>query len=201
MDVLSTTWVDGNVFKSGDLNRICSDVNAANAHNDFLSAAQSNIPRWAAQGTVAPTTGELVLSYFVADSNVAIHNVTTLTVAGYGPTPSLCKMGIYSVSGSGDLTLGQATANNTELFFSPGTAYTQALSGVYSLTQGSVYAVAVLVTSLSTMPSFAGAVLPASECAVSPPLSGVVAGQVDLSNAIAANMVSPLGGVVYTRVS
>jgi len=135
---------------------------------------------------VAHTSGTLALSYFTADKTETINNVTLYTGnTAAGATPSLCRVGIYSLDGSGNGTLVASTANDTALFAAANTAYTKALSSAFNKVEGTRYAVALLVTSNATMPSFMGPLAVANAPAqvvmgLAPRLVGRLTGQTDL---------------------
>ncbi len=142
--------------------------------------------------TVTMTSGTLVLTYWTADKTEAINTVTVATGnTAAGLTPTLCRMGIYSVAGNGDLTLLASTANDTALFGSTATAYPRALTSTFNKVVGSRYATAVLVVSAATMPAFLGwqmvGLAPVNTFVrVDPPIVGRLLSQTNLPASITA---------------
>lgn len=135
---------------------------------------------------VSHTSGTLALSYFTADKTETINNVTLYTgTTAAGATPTLVRVGIYSLDGSGNGTLVASTPNDTTLLAAASTAYTKALSAPFSKVAGTRYAIGLLVVSGATMPSFQGPLAVSSAPSqtvfgLPPRLCGRLTGQTDL---------------------
>lgn len=116
-------------------------------------------PRGEIQGaTVAGSSQSMYLCYFTADKTEVISNISIMTAGtAAGATPTLCRLGVFSVAANGDLTLVASTPNDTTLFANTYTTYTKALSASFTKIQGQRYAVGLLIVSGAAMPTFIGA--------------------------------------------
>ena len=134
-------------------------------------------------------SGYVTFSFWTADKTEPINNVKVTTGGtAAGATPTLCRMGIYSVNAAGDLTaLLAATANDTSLFAAANTVYTRALTTQFNKVAGQRYATALLVVTGAAMPKFIGASAPSSTTVQwghlfeLPTLASRVLGQTDLA--------------------
>lgn len=156
-------------------------------------------------GSVLSTSQVLRLSYFTARKTETISSVRVFSGGtAAGATPTLCRVGIYTVAADGALTLIASTVNDTALFASSTTAYTRSLSASFVKQRGQRYALGILVVTGATAPTFpgiAGGVLPVTEPGMAPRISGQLAAQADLPASIAAGSVtdsqnSPYGVLV-----
>lgn len=117
-------------------------------------------PRWAGGTSRTLISGWLYLSYFTPPQSVTVTNMLTMTdgVAA-AATPSLCRMGIFTIAANGDGTLVAAIANDTSLFAAGSTKYTRVLDAggglptSYTYTAGQRYAHGLLVISAAAMPN------------------------------------------------
>ncbi len=131
---------------------------------------------------VAPTSGQLRLTYFTArktetTTQVRVYTGNTAAAA----TPTLCRLGLYAIDANSDATLVAAIANDTALFAASLTDYTRSWTTPYRKIAGQRYALGVLVISGATMPSFCGQSLAIATEAASPPvITKTLAGQSDL---------------------
>lgn len=153
--------------------------------------------RHIAEAPVA-TTGDVMLTYFVASKTETITQLAMYSAATSSGTPTLVRYGIYSVATNGDLTLITATASDTAVFSSANTRYLKTLSGSWSKVAGTRYAVGYLARA-TTMPtvygSTSGPVVLDNVFAIDPRLSGVRTGQTDLPASVtAANVAAARGG-------
>lgn len=167
-------------------------VNQIASTEDALTSGQMVPRRDLMQvNSVSHATGTLGLTFFTGDKTETIGNVTAYTGStAAAATPTLARIGIYSVDGSGNLTLVAATANDTTLFAAANTAYTRALTSSFSKVAGSRYAVGLLVTSGAAMPTFMGPLAvsnpPAqSQQFLAPMQIARLTGQTDLPSSIA----------------
>jgi hypothetical protein len=139
------------------------------------------------QQTSAGTSGVLYLSFRRATKTETITRITLTTgTTAAGATPTLSRMGIYSVNESTlECTLVGSCANDTTLFVATGTSYTRNLSASYTKTAGVLYGYGVLVVTTAALPSFIG-VMHANINGVGniigqiPPISGALTSQSDL---------------------
>lgn len=148
----------------------------------------------------ATTSGKLALSFFTATKSETINNVRAVTAdIAAAATPTLCRIGIYSVDPvTKDLTLVASTANDTTLFAAIDTTYTKALSAPLYKNKGQRYAVGVLIVSAAAMPTLIGKTYrsPANEAFMQPHIVAALSGQSDLpatisDSSLAATSVNP----------
>lgn len=162
--------------------------------NSIASGTETMARTVARDQSIAPVTQELILTYFTARKSETVNNVRVNTGnTAAAATPTLCRIGLYSVDGAGNLTLVASTANDTTLFAGTFTVYTRAFSVGYALVAGSRYALGLLVVSAAAMPKFGG-IFPGggvnAEIAIAPQLAGHITAQADLP----AGPVAPAGG-------
>jgi hypothetical protein len=123
---------------------------------DALIASCQNIPRWATVSQVQVNAGVLSLQYFTCDQSFTPTTLFAETSGSGVTSPTLCRMGIYSTDGSGNLTLIGSTPSDTTLFVGGFYGYAKAMSSSVSLTLGTRYAMATLYTGGSTSAKFWG---------------------------------------------
>lgn len=170
----------------------------------LLTSGEEAFPRFAIDATTVPlSSGTIRLAYFVARKTENIDNVRMVSgTTAAGATPTLCKMGLYSVDGSGNLTLEAATANDTSLFAATNTQYTRALGSTVAKTAGQLYALAAIVVTGATAPQVYGRLTtPANEGAIAPRLMGAVTGQTDLPASILVGSVVASANWIYGAVT
>lgn len=147
-------------------------------------------------------SGTLRLSYFTArktEITTQVRQSTGQTAAA--ATPTLCRIGLYTVAANGDLALVASIANDTTLFATINTAYTRAWTVAYQKTAGQRLALGILVISAAAMPVMMGSSVPdAAELALAPRLTGAVGGQADLPANIATGAVGTSGSRIYTAI-
>jgi Pectate lyase superfamily protein len=132
------------------------------------------------------TSGEMTMSCFTAEKTETITTLTCWTGStAAAATPTLCRLGIYSLAANGDGTLIASTPNDTTLFSATNATYTRTLSVPWSKVRGQRYAFALLVVTTVATPTFHGQAFPAT--AVSATINGVMprlvsrlSGQTDL---------------------
>lgn len=157
-------------------------------HGDTLASGESTNPRlFEFSGTVA-SSGVMRLAFFTAERTEAVANVRVACGAAAGATPTLCRVGVYSVASNGDLTLLSATANDTTLFGTASTWYTRALETSFTKQAGQRYAAGILIVSTATMPNIIGfnavnSVAPA-ELSLPPRLTGQASSLTDIPASI-----------------
>jgi hypothetical protein len=165
---------------------------------DELTTGEATMPRRMVSSQLAGSgNGNLRLTYFTARKTETITQVRTITGSTAGVGPTLCRIGVYSVAGNGDLTLIASTANDTALWIGNG-AYTKSFSASFSKVRGTRYALATLVVGTSTAPSYTGCVsLVSTEAGIDPRISGFVASQTDLPASVSAGSISNTGHSAY----
>lgn len=102
-------------------------------------------------------------------------------------TPTLIRMGLYTVADNGDLTLVASTPNDTTLFAATTTLYNKALSAPYAMVKGQRYAFGILVVTAVATPTFYGhSSIPVAVALYPPRLAAAFSGQADLPASIAS---------------
>lgn len=150
---------------------------------DQLASGESTMPRVVAGvTTIAHASQSLRLAYFTASKTETANSVRVLTGStAAGATPSLVRIGLYTIAANGDGTLVASTPNDTTLLAVVTTAYTKAFSAGYAKTAGERLAIGVLVVTAAAAPTLVGASsVIASESAMAPRLSGLIAAQANL---------------------
>ena len=171
--------------------------------SDLLASGEETFARGTMNSTagIAPVSGSMRFSYFTSRKSETTTQVKVY-VGGTaaGATPTVCRIGLYTVAASGDLTLVASTANDTALFNSSG-AVTKAWSSSYAKVSGTRYAVGLVVVSGATMPTFSGSVIGQGvEALVAPALSSSLAGQTDLPSSVAAGSLGNTGQRLYAAI-
>lgn len=175
------------------------DTDASN----LLTSGESTITRRNVMASSISTgTGNLRLTYFTARKTETITQVRVPSGGtAAGATPTLCRAGIYSVDGSGNLTLVASTASDTALFAAANTEYLKSLSASFSKTKGQRYAVGILVVTSATAPTLVGAnALLAAAAGRGPRLGGMVSSQSDLPSSVSVGSISDNGHQAYVEL-
>jgi len=136
-------------------------------------------------GTTSMGAGVLNLTFFTAVRSEVITQLSACSAnTAAAATPSLVKMGVYSVDSAGAGTLIANTASDTTLFAATNTIYTRNLVASFQKLAGQRYAFALLVVTATTAPTTVttasittiGGLL----AAVAPRSAGTLAAQTDL---------------------
>lgn len=140
-------------------------------------------------GNSTNASGLVCLSFFTARDAFTFTKIGTgLGTAGSGAT--LCRLGIYTVAGNGDLTLVARTANDTTIATAGSTIPSKALDTTggfpasYGLVRGSEYAWALIFVGTTSGSWVARALGGSAMSLLSPRVAGSVAGQSDLPSII-----------------
>jgi hypothetical protein len=182
---------------AGNLLTLLATTGAA---SDQLTTGQETFDREAqSSNALAQTSGILKLTYFTARKTETITKLSTYCGAvAAGATPTLCRMGLYTVDGAtGNLTLVASTPNDTSLWAAVNTEYQKALSSSYGVTAGTRYALGVLCVTAATAPQLAGNTPHLAMSAKAPRLSAQLTGQTDLPSSITAGSLSNLAQRIY----
>lgn len=173
--------------------------------NSVLSSGEATMPRGEVQSNVTLTSGTVRLSYFTATKTETVNNIKGYTAStAAGATPTLCRLGLYSVDSSGNLTLVASCANDTTLFAATTTAYTKALSTPYLKVAGQRYAIGAIVVTGAAAPTtpasfFSG---PGSEMTTTGPTEAAAfAGQSDLPASIPVGSLGTSSQKLYAVVT
>lgn len=147
-------------------------------------------------GSVTCTSGALQLTYFTALRSESITTVQTYTSStAAGATPTICRIGIYSVASSGDLTLLASIANDTTLWAGTNTAYSRSLTSTFTKTVGQRYAIGTLIVTGAATPTLNGQLWAGANTGpgIAPRLSAAVTGLADLPASVLNASLSALG--------
>lgn len=165
---------------------------------DFLATGEATMHRRYVSNVPGLSNGNMRLSYFTARKSATVTQIRSVTSTQAQVGATLCRIGVYSVDGSGNLTLIASIPNTTSLWLATNTAYTTNLSASFSKVRGTRYAVGVLIVGSSTAPLFMGASsLVSHEAAAAPRLSGFVTGLSDLPASVAAGSILDSGAIPY----
>lgn len=165
-----------------------------------------NFPRYNGPAlTHATTSGAVRLVYFTPGQNTTVSTILTYSGStAAGATPSLVRVGLYTVASNGDLTLVARSASDTAMYAGTQTEYPKALDTTggypasYTLVPGTRYAGAVIVVTGATAPTLTGATgIPAAGLARAPRLTAAFTGQTDLPTSIATGSLSSSGSLFY----
>lgn len=167
---------------------------ASMPHSNDLSVGESTLARREIISSGVTTANQVLrLTYFTARKSEIISQINIPSGAtAAGATPTLIRMGIYSVADNGDLTLVASTANDITLFAASSTEYLKALESPFVKNKGQRYAFGLLVRSAAAFPTFYGqsTVLPVTMFA-EPKLASSISAQLDLPSSVAnASLVS-----------
>jgi hypothetical protein len=194
-------------------------LRSTGAVTDTSAALTSLAANALAVGEIAPARGEILstaigtvsgvlyLTYFTADKTEAITTVTAWTGGtAAAATPTLCRYGVYSVAGNGDLTQVAATVNDTALFAAANTAYPKALSATWNKVAGQRYAVGPIIVSGAATPTFHGKQLASTSvmntiARMSPAIVGRVTGLTDLPSSVTVGTLVGYQGLIAIQVS
>lgn len=122
----------------------------------FVGGGESVLDRnFAVNGSAIAGTGQCAWSTFEAVRSETISRVRTFSgTTAAAATPTMCKVGVYEVADNGNFTQVAVTANNTALWATAHTAYTEALLASFEKVAGRRYAVMAIVVSGVALPSF-----------------------------------------------
>lgn len=172
-----------------------------------LASGEETVPRsLLGSPTTLSTTQALRLTGFTARKTETITQVKMITGGtAAGATPSLIRIGIYTVAANGDITLVASTPTDTTLFAAANTAYTKALSAAFAKVAGQRYAVGLLLNTAAAFPSIvsAGGGNTAIDkfALTAPMLTAQVTGQADLPASVAnASVIASGIGPLYCEL-
>ena len=200
---VNATMGDGSVGTSTFRDSVDARVNAlaasATANQETANRIASGVEvfsRETAATTTAMTSGTLRLTYFTAYADMTVASLKSATGATAAATPTTCKMGLYSIDGSGNLTRIGITANDTTVWNAATTAFTKALTSPVAITKGTRYVFAALYVG-TTAPVLVARTVSQAIGNSNNRLMGAVAGQTDIPSSITAGTVGVAGVQVY----
>jgi len=149
-----------------------------------LEVGEETIPRELLNSTSGLSSQQLRLSYFLARKSEITTQVKMFSsTAAAAATPTLVRMGLFTIAANGDGTLVASTVNDTTIFAATNTGYTRSWSDSYAKVAGQFYAFGLLIVSAVTMPTLAGIAILAAvagENALAPRSQGLITGQANL---------------------
>lgn len=157
------------------------------AATEILSAGEEGIfDRHLMTSQPGISNGNMRGTYFVCRKSQTITAIRTL-VGGTNQTgATLCRIGLYTVDSSDNLTLVASTTNDTSLWNTANATVDKALSSSYAVVRGTRYAVGLLVVGSSQAPTIGGIQLTNSAPgAASRRLAFLIGSQTDLPSSIA----------------
>lgn len=144
-------------------------------------------------------SGELLLTFVYPNVTRVIDTIQIPIGAAAGATPTICRLGIYSVAGDSSLTLIGSTPNDTALFSTGYANVSKALSASVTLTAGETYAFGVLFVTAASPPNLRGRVVAASAAGLAPRLCGRFTAQTNLPATVNSWDVWDCSVAVYMR--
>lgn len=186
-----------------DTGVVGSDYFGYNWEAQDVTSGETTIPRLTASTASVLVASTLHLTYFTARKVTAAGHVRTIVGSpAAGATPTLCRVGLYTVAANGDLTLVASTANSTSLWNSTFQAFNTALSVAYTTIPGQRYAVGLLCVTAAALPSlYSYANLPSSEIGtMAPIMSTTLVAQSDLPASVANGSLVASNKVFYAAV-
>ena len=166
-----------------------------------LLSGESTISRiQVTSNAITVASGELVLTYFTAARTETITQVAMGTGStGTTGTPSVIRVGIYAVDGSGNLALEASTPHDATLLAAIDTRYAKALSASWSKSRGNRYAVGLLQINTGQVAKLSGRQLATviGQFVGPPTISARISGQATLPATIAAAALTSGPRMVY----
>jgi hypothetical protein len=167
---------------------------------DALTTGESTLLRRQCNAANVPSgTGNCRFTFFTARKTETVTQIRTISGSTAAVTSTLCRVGIYSVDGSGNLTLIASTANDTALWAATNTAYTKSLSDSFSKVRGTRYAVGLIFVG-TTAPTFVGinTGFASSEFGIGPRLGALTGSNADLPATVAVGSLTDTSTQSYT---
>ena len=161
----------------------------------MLAGRAETLPRYAAGASITLASGTLLLGYVTAPVNLSATSIVVGSASAASATVTLGRVGVWSVDGSGNLTLLQGSVNDTALLGSVSTLYTKTIAAA-ALTRGSRYAVGVLIVG-STAGSVRGASGISGITSLAPVMAAAVTGQTDLPASVAVGSLTTAGNTPW----
>lgn len=176
-----------------------------------LTTGEEAVPRGEVNNATTNSggSGGLRLTYFTARKTESVSTVTVVTgTTPAGATPTLCRVGVWSIAANGTGTLVASSANDTTLFSVATTRYAIPLSAPLAKVAGQRYAIGVLVVTAATAPTFMAAGVDGSPGwrtevgTTAPRMSGILSGLSDLPSPTFADGASGTSAVrLYAALS
>ncbi|HEY5668170.1 MAG TPA: right-handed parallel beta-helix repeat-containing protein [Candidatus Saccharimonadales bacterium] len=164
-----------------------------------LTTGEAIMQRTQATGTITLSNTLLRFTYFTARTTETISQVRYFVTTASTGTPTLCRIGVYSVGGLGDLTLIASVPNDITLYGTTG-AIIKSFSAPFAKTRGQRYAIGFLCVTSGGQPVLTGVNLNStSEAAISPKISGSV-GTSDLGASYTAAAIASAASLIQAHL-
>lgn len=177
--------------------QVSADVSSSYVQSNAYQAGREILPRWLIDSSsgLSMTSQVLRLTFFTATASETIGSLSVMTgTTAAGATPTLVRMGLYTVADNGDISLAASTANDTALLAAQSTVYTKAVSVNYAVTAGLRYAFGLLVVTAAAAPTVMGkATQNSAMSALAPRLGSGISGQADLPASVTNANINTLG--------
>jgi len=180
----SVAALEAKVGATGSAVSTSLDNRMANGYPLFtaLTTGVSTMPREVVVASNIPTaTGVMLLKYFTSGKSFTS---TQVRVSSGGvaaaATPTLIRLGLYTIDGASAGALVASTPNDTTLFAATFTDYTKSWSVSYPFVIGQRYALGLLIVTGVAAPNMDGAFVTATESAQAPRLTGQITALSDL---------------------
>lgn len=164
----------------------------------------ATMERYEANQSVVTGTQNLRLEALTAREGILTTGVRMSTSSPAATaTPTIIRIGLYTVNAAGDGVLVASTPNDLTLFTAINTFYSKNWSTPYQLVMGNRYAVGLLVVSAVTTPSMLGAAQGNSmqtENLVLPWCAAVLAGQANLPSSFLYASLTTSVNAAYARL-
>jgi hypothetical protein len=139
--------------------------------------------------TVTTGTQVLRLAFFTPQASTVPVGFAVVESGGTAAaaTPTLVRIGVWTVNAAGDLTaLVASTANDTALLAAANTEYPKALQTPYAFIGGQRYAAGILVVTAAAAPTLNGKFTSTAAGRTRPPrVTATISGQADLPATVA----------------
>lgn len=157
--------------------------------SESLTTGESTRDRTAPTSSSQPTSGTVYLSYFTARKSATVTTAAVFVEGTAGSGLTAAQLGLYSVDGSGNLTLVASSASDTTGWSSTFTKVTKTLQASYATVRGQRYAFAVVIAGTTT-PALVSNSGSATVNAQPPRMTGVLTGQSALPASITSGSVA-----------
>ena len=166
--------------------------------NGILTMPRSDASRGAySYDGVADST--LLLTYLYPAEDIDINWCMMFTREAGSGTITLCQTGVYSVDGSGNLTLEAETTSDTSIPTTGWSGHYKTLDSTVSFVKGNAYAFGFLMVGASSVPAFYGVNGLAGEFGEAPRITAKVDSQTSLPSSVAVGSLSDVGIGLYYR--
>lgn len=156
-----------------------------------------------ATNSASTASGRMLLSYLTPPFATTISKLATIVGNTAAATVTTSRIGLYTVDGSGNLTLVARTANDTALFATQNVAVEGALNttggypATYAMTAGTRYAIGLLCVA-TTPPSYYASGAPlAVVAAIAPRISARLDSQTDCPTSVLVGSLTNHNAVAY----